>query len=246
MATAGSSALVEADKILGRLVAEVVKGSVNLADASTVRALLPGQSGVADLVAAANGVAPQTLDDIYAAQVSVQKLAEDGTIQEDLVQALADIKKAIGLPAPTIGLASDTGASSSDLVTSDGHVNVSGVVGNNTWQYSIDGGTTWTAGTGASFVVASDGQKDVLVRQVNPSGNAGLNASLSFTLDRTAGAAPTLALASDSGASGSDKITNAGTVNVTGLESPANWQYSTNGGTSWTAGTCVRPTLRAT
>lgn len=47
---------------------------------------------------------------------------------------------------------------------------------------------------------------------------------------------PTAALANDSGSSPSDKITNDGTVNVTGLEGGAKWQYSTDNGTTWVDG----------
>lgn len=45
-----------------------------------------------------------------------------------------------------------------------------------------------------------------------------------------------LALATDSGSSNSDGITNVGTVNVTGLEAGATWEYSTDNGSTWTAG----------
>ena len=60
---------------------------------------------------------------------------------------------------------------------------------------------------------------------------------LSVTIDATAPIAPILALASDAGISNSDGITNNGTVNVTGLEAGASWQYSTDSGSSWLAGT---------
>ena len=50
-------------------------------------------------------------------------------------------------------------------------------------------------------------------------GNVSTDASLNFTLDTTA-AAPSVALATDSGTAG-DGITRIGTVNVTGLETGA-------------------------
>ena len=56
--------------------------------------------------------------------------------------------------------------------------------------------------------------------------------------------APSLALATDSGSSTSDGITNVGTVNVSGLESGATWQYQVDGG-AWTAGTGSAFTLTA-
>ena len=62
------------------------------------------------------------------------------------------------------------------------------------------------------------------------------------TVDTTA-AAPTLALAADSGTSSIDGITNDGTVNVSGLEAGATWEYSTDGGTNWAAGSGTSFTL---
>ncbi|MBA5690767.1 hypothetical protein, partial [Rugamonas apoptosis] len=58
-------------------------------------------------------------------------------------------------------------------------------------------------------------------------------ASTTFTLD-TATAAPVVALSSDSGASGSDGITNVGTLAISGTEAGAAISYSTDGGTTWT------------
>jgi Ca2+-binding RTX toxin-like protein len=46
-------------------------------------------------------------------------------------------------------------------------------------------------------------------------------------------AAPRLTLASDTGSSNSDRLTNNGTITIGGLEAGASWQYSTNGGTTW-------------
>ena len=55
--------------------------------------------------------------------------------------------------------------------------------------------------------------------------------------DTTPPIAPTLILASDTGTNTGDTITSSGVVNVTGLESGATWQYSTNAGSTWSAGT---------
>jgi hypothetical protein len=139
--------------------------------------------------------------------------------------------------APTLALVSDTGSSNTDKITSSGVVNVTGLESGATWEYSSNGGTSWTAGTGSSFTLIGDGAKSVIVRQTDAAGNvSAASTSLGFTLD-TSAAAPTLALASDTGSSNTDKITSSGVVNVTGLESGATWEYSTNSGTSWTAGT---------
>ncbi len=65
------------------------------------------------------------------------------------------------------------------------------------------------------------------------------------TPDTTAPAAPTFALAVDSGANNTDNITNNGTINVSGLETNATWQYSLNGGTTWNTGSGSRFVLPA-
>ena len=63
---------------------------------------------------------------------------------------------------------------------------------------------------------------------------------LGNTLDTTA-AAPSVALATDSGTAG-DGITKVGTVNIAGLEAGATWQYAVNGG-SFITGTGASFTL---
>ncbi|WP_129591375.1 Ig-like domain-containing protein [Salinicola tamaricis] len=142
--------------------------------------------------------------------------------------------------APTISLANDTGADITDGITNDATVNVTDLEANATWEYSTDGGTTWTMGTGASFELAegtyADG--DVQVRQTDVAGNVSATDSLGpITIDMSAPTAPTLSLANDTGADITDGITNDATVTVDGLEPNATWEYSTDGGTTWSSGT---------
>jgi hypothetical protein len=59
------------------------------------------------------------------------------------------------------------------------------------------------------------------------------NPSGILAVDTVAPAAPGVSLNLDSGLSASDKITNNGSLKLTGLESGASVQYSTDGGTSW-------------
>jgi len=66
---------------------------------------------------------------------------------------------------------------------------------------------------------------------------AATGVSASASIDTIAPAAPTFDLAADTGASNSDGITNDTTVNVSGLETNATWEYSTNSGDTWLAGT---------
>jgi large repetitive protein len=132
--------------------------------------------------------------------------------------------------APTVGLDADSGASNSDGITNVGTLSVTGVESDATVAYSTDGGNTWS-----SAFTAAEGSNSVLVRQTDVAGNVGASGSLSFTLDTTAPTAPTIALATDTGASNSDSITSNGTLNVTGLEAGASAQYSVDGGNTWSS-----------
>ena len=130
--------------------------------------------------------------------------------------------------APTVALTSDTGSNTSDGITSNGALTVTPAEAGGALQYSINGGTTWTG----SFT-AAEGANTVQVRQVDAAGNNGAAASLSFTLDTHAPAAPTVALTSDTGSTTSDGITSNGALAVTPAEAGGALQYSING-TTWT------------
>ncbi|WP_230963323.1 beta strand repeat-containing protein, partial [Burkholderia stagnalis] len=129
--------------------------------------------------------------------------------------------------APGVALATDSGSSASDHVTNVGTLNLTGVEAGATVEYSTDGGHTWST----SFS-AVEGLNDVQVRQTDIAGNTSNPTSFSFTLD-TSAAAPGVALTTDSGSSASDHVTNAGTLNLTGVETGATVEYSTDGGHTW-------------
>ena len=129
--------------------------------------------------------------------------------------------------APGVALATDSGSSASDHVTNVGTLNLTGVEAGATVEYSIDGGHTWST----SFS-ATEGVNDVQVRQTDVAGNTSAATSFSFTLD-TSAAAPGVALATDSGSSASDHVTNVGTLNLTGVEAGATVEYSIDGGHTW-------------
>ena len=132
--------------------------------------------------------------------------------------------------APDMALASDTGSSASDKITSNGALTVTGAEAGAIVQYSIDGGTAWT-----SSFTAVEGANSVQVRQTDVAGNvSAASTAFTFTLD-TLVAAPSLALASDTGVSSTDKITSNGALTVTGAEAGAIVQYSIDGGTAWTS-----------
>ncbi|MCU0530421.1 MAG: hypothetical protein MUD04_13290, partial [Cyanobium sp. Prado107] len=59
---------------------------------------------------------------------------------------------------------------------------------------------------------------------------------VSLFLDTTPPIAPSLSLAADTGTSSTDRITSNRTINVAGLEAGASWEFSTDSGSSWLAG----------
>jgi len=123
------------------------------------------------------------------------------------------------------------GSSAVDGITNDGALTVSGEAGA-LIEYSIDAGTTWTAG-----FTAAEGANSVQVRQTDEAGNISASSTaMAFTLDTTAPvAAPSIALTNDTGSSAVDGITNDGALTVSG-EAGALIEYSIDAGVTWTAG----------
>lgn len=98
--------------------------------------------------------------------------------------------------APTAALATDTGSSTSDRITSNGRIDVGGLETGATWEYSTNGGTSWQAGTGTNFTLAAGSYADgsVLVRQKDAAGNVSANGKPAgaVTVDATAPTLPTI------------------------------------------------------
>ena len=158
------------------------------------------------------------------------------TDQAGNVSDIASLTLTLDTAAPdalTLALASDTGASASDGVTSNSAINIDGLDRDNTWEYSLNGGSTWQDGCG-SINISNDGTYDVRVRQTDAAGNVSSASSLDVTRDTASPVAPSLSLAENTGST-SDTLTSNGTVNVGAVESGASWEYSTNGST-WQAG----------
>ncbi|MER8753876.1 hypothetical protein NKH57_32650, partial [Mesorhizobium sp. M1050] len=131
--------------------------------------------------------------------------------------------------APTVALATDSGASNNDGISKVGALSVGGSETGSLIEYSTNGGTIWS-----SSFTAVEGANSVLVRQTDVAGNVSSSTSFSFTFDTNDPAAPNVALATDSGSSGNDLLTNDGTLSVAS-EVGAHVEYSTNGGTSWSS-----------
>ncbi|MEN7538765.1 putative Ig domain-containing protein [Aurantiacibacter flavus] len=100
------------------------------------------------------------------------------------------------IAAPEAKLNSDTGASATDFITKDGTIDVSGLVTGNTWEYSTDGGTSWTAGSGSSFTLAEGtyAAGSIQVRQKDTGGQTGEVGKIAgaVTVDETAPSAPAI------------------------------------------------------
>ncbi|QQK64147.1 hypothetical protein F8A90_08445 [Cobetia sp. cqz5-12] len=144
---------------------------------------------------------------------------------------------------PTLVLTNDTNTTD-DGITSNGEVTVSDLETGATWEYTTNGGTTWTAGTGTTFTLAegSYADGDVQIRQTDVAGNVSDAVNLgTVTVDATI-AAPSLALTTDTNVA-DDGITSNGEVTISGLEANATWEYTTNGGTTWIDGTGTTFTL---
>ncbi|MDS1493839.1 Ig-like domain-containing protein [Shigella dysenteriae] len=153
------------------------------------------------------------------------------------------------------GISDDTGASSSDFITSDTSLTVRGVLGaalgaNEFAQISTDNGATWVNVTVAadglnwSYVdgrTLTNGTTTWQVRVVDLAGNVGATGSQSAQID-TVNPAQVLTIASistDTGSSATDFITSDTSLTLTGslgagLASGEVAQISLDGGATWT------------
>ncbi|MDH4482386.1 MAG: Ig-like domain-containing protein, partial [Rhodoferax sp.] len=164
-------------------------------------------------------------DDAVQYRVFVRQTDVAGNVK---VSSAFDFTLDVKSEAPSLTLALDSGTRE-DGLTNDGTVNVLGLEPGAGWTYSTDGGATWSVGSGSSVSVSGDGARQIVVQQIDIAGNPSqASNALAFTLD-TQVAAPTLSLASDTGLSGADRITQVAGLVVGGLESDASKiEYSTN------------------
>ncbi|WP_148661569.1 type I secretion C-terminal target domain-containing protein [Roseateles chitosanitabidus] len=137
--------------------------------------------------------------------------------------------------APTLRLATDTGRSNTDLVTSDGKINVTGLAEGASLLYGSPGGGELVRAIGnsipSSFFGSRDGTKAVTVYQVDAAGKVSEGATLTFTLDTQ------VAVPGASTSTGTSAVDDGDRVNISGLESGATWEYSLDGGSIWATGT---------
>ena len=142
--------------------------------------------------------------------------------------------------AGTLSLANYTDSgSNSDFISADNSfdLSLSGQEDGATvvYQVSTDGGSNWSATTMDQNNL-SDGAYQFRAVVIDAAGNTATTNTLSLAVDATVPNAPAFSLATDSGASNSDGITNVGSVTVSDVEENASWDYSTDSGTNWTSG----------
>ena len=156
--------------------------------------------------------------------------------------------------APTLALQTDSGLSTTDKITNIGQVNLTGLEGGDKWQFDINnngfdmGSTLDPTVTTATLATSlfSQGSNTVTILETDVAGNTVSSSPFTFTFDTVAPSAPTVALSSDTGLSGSDKNTSNGQINITGLEGGDLWQYSINGSTYNSGATLASTVTTAT
>src|SRR5207245_332508 len=128
------------------------------------------------------------------------------------------------IATPTVALTTDTGSSNSDLITQNASLTFSAAAADVTRSYTVDGGAasnTYTAPT-------TDGSHTVVVNDIDTAGNSA-SSSITFTLDNTI-ATPTVALASDTGNSNSDLITQNASLTFSAAAADVTRSYTVDGG----------------
>jgi hypothetical protein len=119
------------------------------------------------------------------------------------------------------------------------------MVGNGTKGTFSGSGSIYTLVVTPTASSTGDITVDVSTTGVTDAAGNQATAPAQYTqaFDTQAPTAPSFALASDTGSSNSDGITNIGTVTVSGIESNATWQYSTDSGSTWSTGSGTSFTL---
>lgn len=185
-------------------------------------------------------------DTAYAeGQIRVHQTDKAGNVSEETFNTKA-ITTDMTIAKPNITLAEDTGKSTTDKITSNSTINVSLALDEpiTKWEHSSNGGITWEKGNGTSFELSEGvyAANTIQVRQTDIAGNVGVNSNTStIIIDNTITAAG-ITLATDSGSSATDFITNDATVNVALVTDIDFWEYSIDAGTNWKKVTNIETT----
>ncbi|MBR7889164.1 hypothetical protein J9B83_09440 [Marinomonas sp. A79] len=192
-------------------------------------------------------LAPETTYNVGEIRVRQRDMA--GNVS-DSVSNESVLETDVAIDPPSFELASDTGQSNVDFITSSTTVNVSSLEGAEYWNYSVDGGGSWSDDQSVettSFEL-EDGVYTIgtiLVTQTDADGNESTYANnpTKITIDTNIDS-PAFNI-TDTGAFNSDGVTNELNVDVDLAIDVASWQFSLNGGQTWQSGSGGSFTLSA-
>jgi YVTN family beta-propeller protein len=170
-------------------------------------------------------------DGVHSIAVIATDAAGNAGTASTALAVTVDTAAPSALAAPDLDTASDSGASNTDDLTNDGTPSFTGTADPNSTVTLFRGGTslgTTTADLGGAWSITAasipDGVHAITAAATDAAGNVGgASAALSVTVDTAAPAtpaAPDLDLASDTGISSSDNVTNDGTPSFTGTAEP--------------------------
>ena len=134
--------------------------------------------------------------------------------------------------APSVALAHETGAGTTDHFTSDPSIVAEVAAAGDTLLYAVDGGTYSPTVPTFPGNGSADGTHTVSVAEVDPAGNVSPATSLTFNLDAIAPAAANVVLAADTGTSATDGLTNDARLTITTAETGGSITYSIDGAAS--------------
>lgn len=155
-------------------------------------------------------------------------IGQDAAVEEVSIQFVLDSQ----VSPPLLSLERDSGVSASDGTTNEGKVLIEGTEPSATVQYSLDGGLMWHEAKESSLWLKSEGEKNLLVRQIDVASNVSEPSFMRFYLDSEV-ASPIVSLESDTGFNEKDHITKNNVVLVQGTEQESYFEYSSDGGTVW-------------
>ena len=156
-------------------------------------------------------------------ELIVVAVDKDGTRSEP---AAIEITKDTQIAAPSVEGSNGTGP-----INGSGSITVGGIETGGKWDFSLDGGKTWTPGTGDSIPAdaLAEGDNHVTVRQTDPAGNQAtseINVAKDTTIEQ-----PTL-----TPSNGTGPINGSGSITVGGIETGGKWDFSLDGGKTWVHG----------
>lgn len=144
----------------------------------------------------------------------------DPVTQKGVASGFVAITLDTHVQALQVGLVQDTGKAG-DNITQNGSVQVTGLERDAVWQYSLDGGKTWSNQQTAQTIslAGQEGPIQLEVRQIDKAGNTSDVSNLSLVLDSKA-LSPSVSLQNDTGVVG-DNITRDPSLKIANIEQGA-------------------------